>query len=294
MILFLLFFVIVQLSEAIHFVHIHIPKTFGTILCDQWRTAGFKVSHRIHNCVHPKDVTDWCCSIFADEKHATCDQRKSFDATMIERFVELDENNLIKKCADTKYSIFLRHPLQRIISHLRHFCEFRPGLMRYFKSNKAEVVLQLFKSIDVLSIDQLKAVRRNTSGLWSYEDLYRLRQFTNNFAVRMLSQRGRERSTTHLTPVTESDYNIAVENLKKIDLVLTDDRLKSVCAERLLQDHFNNHSIKFDFIEEKRWRSIFQFPILPHHLIESNVFDIKLYWYARSALMARCPSLSFN
>ena len=96
-------------------VMLHIPKTGGTTLCKQvkeggiWSTAG-------HNCWKASFCPMWAGCV--NPQPTSCSTLKSWPQTFV-----MNENYLDKYCDHRTYSIMIREPVSRAMSHLNHFME---------------------------------------------------------------------------------------------------------------------------------------------------------------------------
>ena len=104
------------------------PKTGGTSLCSIFQTLNMDVSKS--NCWIPEDGPEWCCLSETMLKERTCTERLNEKnkpiISMIERY--MDTNNGVNEtliCPKIRYGILIRNPLDRAISHLKHFARFR-------------------------------------------------------------------------------------------------------------------------------------------------------------------------
>ena len=195
------------------------------------------------------------------------------------------------KCPHTKYSIIVRHSLHRIISHLRHFCVFRKGLCEWFWKHSSTHLRKFFNSLDLLLPESLEVIAKSVPGLRSIDDMYRLRQFSNNYLTRFLSHRGKELEDKQLRPVSLKDFENALKNIHAMDLILTDDNIDSICGSKLMQRHFNS-TVHFQSVDPLRFNRIEDFPLSYTDLIDDNLFDLKLYWAARQINANQCKLLS--
>mmetsp|Transcript_30011 Transcript_30011/g.89214 ORF Transcript_30011/g.89214 Transcript_30011/m.89214 type:complete len:339 (-) Transcript_30011:40-1056(-) len=99
--------------------NLHIPKTGGTSLCILAKENSLStLGTPEHNCWSEKLCPMWC--ICEDAPPTTCDEL----GMMSQEFV-MNENFLDHPlCDERAYSVVLREPVSRTISHVNHFMEF--------------------------------------------------------------------------------------------------------------------------------------------------------------------------
>jgi hypothetical protein len=94
-------------------VMLHIPKCGGTSICERVIEEN-SLANPGGNCWKEDFCPYWCgCT---DPKPTTCDQLKGWYADFV-----MNENWLDSFCAHHTYSILLRDPISRTMSHVNHF-----------------------------------------------------------------------------------------------------------------------------------------------------------------------------
>ena len=96
-------------------VQLHIPKSGGTSICKAVQKEGV-LSSPGGNCWKENFCPYWCgCT---DPKPTSCSELKSWHASFV-----MNENWLDSYCQHHTYSILIREPVGRTMSHLNHFLD---------------------------------------------------------------------------------------------------------------------------------------------------------------------------
>ena len=99
--------------------NLHIPKAGGTTVCEAVRKYG-NMSTPGNNCWTQNFCPIWCCC--DNVKPTSCQQLHDSHLSKID-FV-MNENWFDGFCEGRTYSMMLREPVSRAISHVNHFTEF--------------------------------------------------------------------------------------------------------------------------------------------------------------------------
>ena len=101
-----------QSRLALRHVMLHIPKAGGTSVCSAARNSRIKNSGR--NCYTGYFCPLWCCC--DDPKPTTCEKLKEKQRLDF----QMNENWLDTYCPSMMYSMLLREPIARAMSHVNH------------------------------------------------------------------------------------------------------------------------------------------------------------------------------
>jgi len=104
-----------RLDNTSKHLSLHMPKAGGTSICDAVKRSANFTSPR-NNCWTGDLCPLWCCC--NDRKPMTCNSLSRLNFSFV-----MNENWLGPLCDDRVYSVLVREPVSRAVSHMNHFLE---------------------------------------------------------------------------------------------------------------------------------------------------------------------------
>jgi hypothetical protein len=242
--------------------HLHIPKTGGTSLCSLARLHKNTTNATLYNCWQPGIFYPvWCCYAFKERKglldydNATCDV--FLENNPLPEFV-MNENYLDYPLCSTHriYSVALRDPIDRAMSHERHLDHFRSKF-----PNKTHFLVRVFNE--------------------------RVELGHNNYMTWALSS-GANKAGSRLSLVPQREHlEIAKETLLHLDFLLEFSH-NETCDDVILNLMGFNTSA-FGRENEKHHRTYTEGNLKPYdYHQERNALDLELYRHAQLLMDIDC------
>ena len=100
---------------GIQHIMLHIPKAGGTSVCQQVKKEN-RLTNSGHNCWKDSFCPLWCGCTSVQPTSCSRIERWKVDFVM-------NENYLDDFCADRSYSVLIREPVKRAMSHINHLLE---------------------------------------------------------------------------------------------------------------------------------------------------------------------------
>mmetsp|Transcript_17183 Transcript_17183/g.34216 ORF Transcript_17183/g.34216 Transcript_17183/m.34216 type:complete len:338 (+) Transcript_17183:183-1196(+) len=114
-----------RLNNTSKHLSLHIPKAGGTSICNAVKRSA-KFTSPQNNCWERDTCPLWCCC--ENPKPMTCNSLSHLNFSFV-----MNENWLDPLCDDRVYSVLVREPVSRAVSHVNHFLE---GNEHYFYASK--------------------------------------------------------------------------------------------------------------------------------------------------------------
>ncbi|GFH52461.1 hypothetical protein CTEN210_08937 [Chaetoceros tenuissimus] len=241
-------------EERIGLQHImlHIPKAGGTSVCRQVKKENklsLSKEAREENCWKDSFCPLWCgCT---SVKPTTCSKIEQWDEDFL-----MNENYLDDFCADRSYSVLIREPVKRAMSHTNHFLDFvNKGHMKGTKNM-------------LLSLVQANYLT------WS-------------LSVYPAFKKDKSVDVRHYEP-SEKDLIIAKRRLMQMDYILDLSHENTSCRAKLLRYLKIENEIGHDNSAGGGGGSSYTKDFHKSHLKSMNALDIELYEYATRLIDMDC------
>lgn len=231
--------------------NLHVPKAGGTTICRAVKQAGVLSASR-GNCWEGKFCPLWCCCD-NEPLPTTCDDLAKLPYDFI-----MNENWLDGLCPNRVYSIMIREPVSRAISHVNHLLVFIAKNYSRFKRNRNLMNWRL-------NLGQSNYLT------WSLSAKHAVFNSSTNEVLRNFRPK-------------EKDLHFSTQTLRKMDFILNLAFPDDQCTKLILQLMGIGEEIGINNVGGDTYKDSFDSE--KYELM--NSLDIRLYEYANQLIQLDC------